>query len=151
MQIALSGLQGIDAYLYVDDVLIASRTHKEHLEKLSRVLTRLEETRFVLNPSKCQFMKPQIKYLGFILDKHGVRPDSSKLQAVADFPTPKSVKDVRAFLGFSNYYRRHIPQMSELAAPLVNLTRKDIEFIWSKDCEEAFTKKLKSHCSDTPS
>ena len=138
LQIALSGLQGIDAHLYVDDVLVASRTYEEHLAKLGRVFRRLEETRFVLNPKKCQFMKSQIRYLGFVLDKHGVRPDTSKLQAVQDFPTPASVKDVRAFLGFSNYYRRHIPHMSDLAAPLVNLTRKNVEFIWSKQCDDAF-------------
>ena len=83
-------------------------------------------------------MKSQIQYLGFVLDKHGVRPDTSKLQSVQDFPTPASVKDVRAFLGFSNYYRRHIPHMSDLAAPLVNLTRKNVEFIWSKECDDAF-------------
>ena len=132
LQIALSGLQGIDAHLYADDVLVASRTYEEHLAKLGRVFSRLEETRFVLNPTKCQFMKQEIQYLGFILDKHGVRPDTSKQQAVQDFPKPTSVKDVRAFLGFSNYYRRHIPRMSELAAPLVNLTRKNVEFVWSR-------------------
>ena len=139
LQIALSGIEGIDAHLYVDDILIASRTYDEHLEKLDRVFTRLGETQFVLNPSKCQFMKTQLRYLGFILDKHGVRPDISKIQAVKDFPTPTSVKDVRAFLGFANYYRRHIPHMSELTAPLVHLTRKDVEFKWSKECEDAFT------------
>ena len=128
LQIALSGLQGIDAHLYVDDILIASRTYEEHLEKLDRVFSRLEDTRFVLNPAKCEFMKSQIKYLGFVLDKHGVRPDTAKLQAVNDFPTPKTVKDVRAFLGFANYYRRHIPQMSELAAPLVHLTKQKCYF-----------------------
>ena len=138
LQIALSGLQGIDAFLYVDDILIASRNYSEHLEKLDRVLTRLEETRFVLRPSKCSFMQRQIKYLGHIIDQHGVRPDPSKVQAVQDFPRPTSVKEVRAFLGFSNYYRRHIPRMSELSAPLVNLTRKNVEFDWTDECEKAF-------------
>ena len=139
LQIALCGLQGIDAHLYVDDILIASRTYEEHLEKLDRVLTRLGETQFVLNPSKCHFMKSQIKYLGFILDKHGVRPDPSKIQAIQDYPTPKSVKDVRAFLGFANHYRRHVKFLSQLQAPLVHLTRKNVDFIWSQECEEAFT------------
>ena len=138
LQIALSGLDGIDAHLYVDDILIATRTYSEHLEKLDRVFTRLEETQFVLNPSKCQFMKTQLTYLGFVIDKHGVRPDMSKLQAVQDFPTPTSVKDVRSFIGFSNFYRRHIPRLSELTAPLVRLTRKDVEFKWSQECEDAF-------------
>ena len=138
LQIALSGLQGIDAFLYVDDILIASRSYPDHLRKLDRVLTRLEDTRFVLRPSKCSFMQRQIKYLGHVIDKFGVRPDESRIQAVQNFPRPTTVKEVRAFLGFSNYYRRHIPHMSDLAAPLVNLTRKHVKFDWSEECEKGF-------------
>ena len=99
MQIALSGLSGIDVFLYVDDLLVASRDYEEHLQKLDRVLTRLEETRFILRPAKCSLMKQQIKYLGHIIDQNGVRPDPTKVQAVQDFPRPTTVKEVRAFLG----------------------------------------------------
>ena len=138
MQIALSGLSGIDVFLYVDDLLVASRDYEEHLQKLDRVLTRLEETRFILRPAKCSFMKQQIKYLGHIIDQNGVRPDPTKVQAVQDFPRPTTVKEVRAFLGFANYYRRHIPNMSQLSVSLVNLTRKNVEFDWSDECEQSF-------------
>ena len=138
LQIALSGLQGIDAFLYVDDILLASRTYSEHLDKLDRVLTRLEETRFVLRPSKCSFMQRQIKYLGHIIDEHGVRPDPSKVQAVQDFPRPTNVKEVRQFLGICNFYAKHVHRFSELSTPLVNLTRKNVDFDWTDECETAF-------------
>ena len=138
LQITLSGLSGIDVLLYVDDLLVASRDYEEHLQKLDRGLTRLEETRFILRPAKCSFMKQQIKYLGHIIDQNGVRPDPTKVQAVQDFPRPTTVKEVRAFLGFANYYRRHIHNMSQLSVPLANLTRKNVEFDWSDECEQSF-------------
>ena len=138
LQIALSGLQGKDVFVYVDDVLIFSKDYPEHLQKLDKVLTRLEETRFVLRPAKCSFMQRQIKYLGHIIDEHGVRPDPFKIEAIQSFPRPKTVKEIRAFLGFANYYRRHIPRMSMLAAPLIHLTKKDVEFMWSEKCENGF-------------
>lgn len=144
LQIALSGLQNDQIMTYVDDIIIGSKTYSEHLTKLDKVLHRLEETKFILRPSKCNFMQRQIQYLGHIIDEYGVRPDPSKVQAVSDFPRPKTVKDVRSFLGFANYYRRHVPRMSDLAAPLSNLTRKDVPFIWTDQCERAFQSIKKS-------
>ena len=89
LQIALSGLQGIDAFLYVDDILLASRTYSEHLEKLDRVLTRLEEARFVLRPSKCSFMQRQSKYLGHIIDENTVFDQTHpKFKLSKTFPVP---------------------------------------------------------------
>ena len=93
LQIALSGLSDLDALIYVDDLLIPSCDYESHLQKLDRVLTRLGEAQFVLRPAKCTFMQKQIKYLGHIIDEHGVRPDHTKIQAIQDFLAPRQSRN----------------------------------------------------------
>jgi hypothetical protein len=84
------------------------------------------------------FAKPQVQYLGYILSSRGVSASPDKVKAVQNYPTPKSVKDVRAFLCLASFYRRLVPKFAVLAKPLTTLTRKDQEFYWGPEQQEAF-------------
>lgn len=94
--------------LYLDDVIIFSRTYEEHLEHLEEVFTQLVRAGLKLKPSKCHLLKPKVQYLGHVVSAEGVKPDPEKIRVVRDWSVPKTEKDVRSFLGFVGYYRRFI-------------------------------------------
>ena len=135
METVFSGLARDKCFIYLDDVLVVGRTFEEHLSNLREVLTRLREAGLKLKPGKCHLAKFQVTYLGYVVSRQGITADPAKVAAVREFPTPKSVKELRSFLGLASYYRRFIPGFSKLAGPLFALTHKDIEFIWSTECE----------------
>lgn len=125
---------------YMDDVLIYSDgSLDDHRKKVRKVLQKLQDAGLQLDIDKSEFEAKSVKYLGYIIEAGaGVRADPAKVEAVKSWETPKTVKGVRSFLGFANYYREFIPQFSTVAAPLTELTKKDAPFIWSPRCEEAF-------------
>ena len=96
-----------------------------------------------LKSSKCLFLRDEVPYLGYVISKHGIRPDPARTDQVKHFPTPKDVTQVRQFIGLASYYRRFIPGFAKVASPLHALTRKGVTFAWSAECEAAF-KQLKS-------
>lgn len=124
--------------VYLDDVLIASCNIKEHVDHVRRVLIKLSEAGLRLKPNKCVFAADEIEYLGHTLTAEGVKPNSGKVEAVRSFPRPSNVKEVKSFLGLANFYRRHIPDMATISRPLTVLTRKDVTFDWTEECETAF-------------
>ena len=123
---------------YIDDILIYSNSKAEHTRHVKLVLARLREAGLQADIDKCAFSVDEVRYLGLIITTHGVRMDPDKLSAVADWPTPTCVKDVQAFLGFANFYRRFIGGFSLLAKALTKLTKKGVKFQWSSTCQEAF-------------
>jgi hypothetical protein len=128
MDFVLTGLIGIDCLAYLDDLICHSATMEEHAEELDRIFRRLERANFKIQPSKCVFAPDTVEYLGHIVTKEGVKPDPKKTRAVEDFPTPRTVRNVRAFIGLAGYYRRHVQNFAEIAKPLTELTRKDNPF-----------------------
>jgi len=96
----------------------------------ANVLHRYDEANMQLHPGKYVFAQPQVQYLGFILSEDGISASPDKVKAVRQYPTPKSVKDVRAYIGLAAFYRRLVPNFASIAKPLSTLTRKDQEFIW---------------------
>ena len=142
MQRVLMGLNPEDGpdfvTVYIDDVLVFSRTLEEHLERLCRVIEWLQEVGLKLKPTKCQFIREEVEYLGHMITPQGLKPNPQLVQAVQEFPTPSSVKTLRQFLGLSSYYRRFIMGFSMIAQPLNQLTRKGVEFSWTAECQEAF-------------
>lgn len=124
--------------VYVDDILIFSRTFEEHLDHLTQVFQRLHETNLRLRPDKCNFAQKEIKFLGHIISPEGIRVDSDKTSAVSQYPVPKTQKQVRSFLGMANYFRRFLKDHSKIAAPLNALLKKDQSFTWTPECQTAF-------------
>lgn len=130
--------------VFVDDVLIISKSFKEHLEHLEIVLKKLMNANLVLNREKCEFGKSNIKFLGHIITAEGISTDPEKIQAITDFPRPRRTKDVRAFLGLTGYYRRFTPEYSKTIEALLELLKKNVKWCWEECQEEAFkaTKEL---------
>ena len=104
--------------VYLDDVLIFSNDLDGHIEHIDKVLTLLEENAIRLRLSKCFFAKKELEYLGHMVSGEGLKPTDSKIKAVTEWPTPKSVQIVQQWLGFCNFYRRYIRNYSHISAPL---------------------------------
>lgn len=144
-------LENLDAFsiAYLDDILIYSETLEEHLKHLQAVFDRLREHKLKLKLKKCGFLKEETGYLGFIINKDGIRPDPNKVAVIKSLATPTCVKEVRSFIGMCSYYRRFVPKFSEIAEPLIALTRKYSKFKWDSKCQIAFDK-LKTLLSEVP-
>ena len=139
MNTVLEGLEGF-ACAYIDDILIFSETVEEHFEHLHTVLDRLQQHKLKLKLKKCQFFMDEIKYLGFVVGREGVKPDQEKVAAIRSMPPPTTVREVRSFMGMCSYYRRFIPSFSQIAEPIIALTKKYARFQWTKSCQTAFDK-----------
>ena len=97
---------------------------EEHEIKFNNLAERLRKANFHLQPDKCEFLRPEVGYLGHIIDKNGVRSDPKKIIAVKNFPVPKTQKNVKQFLGLAGYYRRFIDGFSKIASPFNQLLKK---------------------------
>ncbi|MES9903532.1 MAG: reverse transcriptase domain-containing protein, partial [Sedimenticola sp.] len=138
MSKVLQGLNWKCALVYIDDILLFSANFTEHLDLLGNVFDRLRQANLKLHPLKCQFATRKVEYLGHILSRDGVEVNPSKIQVVKEYPAPKTAKQVRQFLGLTNYYRRFVKDYSKITSPLNKLLRKDIKFDWSPECETSF-------------
>ena len=136
MAIVLQGLPFATAYL--DDILIFSETLEDHLSHLETVFDRLRQHGLKLKLKKCSFLQSETHYLGFIINVKGISPDPAKEEAIKSLPTPTCVREVRSFIGMCSYYRRFIPNFSEIAEPIIALTRKYARFTWSDQCQNGF-------------
>ena len=124
--------------IYVDDLILFSKTFSDHLDHLEMVLTRLRSANLKLGPKKCHFAKREVKFLGHILNENGIATDPNKIQAVKTFPVPKNVKQLKSFLGLAGFYRKFIKDFSKIAGPLYDLFKKDKKFVWDDKCQQAF-------------
>src|SRR6202522_4139900 len=122
----------------MDDILIFARTQEDFEKYTKLVLQRLRENDLFLKAMKCEFNKTRVEYLGMIVEEGKIAMDPLKLGGIRDWPTPTTVKQVRSFLGFGNFYRRFIHHFSELARPLNDLTKKDKKFEWTEECQNTF-------------
>lgn len=137
-------LHGLDfVYAFIDDLLVASPDETTHRNHLRTVLQRLEDNGITINPSKCVFGQPEVKFLGFTVNKEGIKPPAEKVAAITNYPKPKTIEELRRFLGMINFYREHIPKAAELQAPLHaylhNSKKKDRSIIeWNDDATKSF-------------
>jgi hypothetical protein len=125
---------------YVDDLTIFSRTFSDHVEHDTALFRRLRASSLMIKPSKSALGFAELKILGFIVSAKGILPDPGKLRCVQDMPRPSTVKAVQSFTALCSWFRRFIPSFSNIAAPLVQLTKKGHKFVWTEDCEKAFIK-----------
>ncbi|KAL0540278.1 hypothetical protein IC582_024512 [Cucumis melo] len=124
--------------VFIDDILIYSKTEAEHEEHLRMVLQTLRDNKLYAKFSKCEFWLKQMSFLGHVVSKAGVSVDPAKIEAVTGWTRPSTVSEVRSFLGLAGYYRRFVENFSRIATPLTQLTRKGAPFVWSKACEDSF-------------
>ena len=124
--------------VYLDDLLLMSKTPEEHLMHLRIVFETLRKHRFQVKLSKCHFMEQQVKYLGHIISEEGVKPDPAKVQTLLDWEFPTTATGMMQFLGLANYFRKFIPNLSRLAAPLYHLTKKGVVFRKGEEAVLAF-------------
>ncbi|GBG65121.1 hypothetical protein CBR_g49484 [Chara braunii] len=135
--------------VYLDDILVFSKTLQEHQGHLRQVLEKLREANFKINAKKCEWAKTQVLYLGHVLDGDGIKPEDSKIAAIRDWPTPRTLTELRSFLGLANYYRKFVRNFSTIAAPLRRMLKKEAIWQWDKDCTSAL-KKLKRALIEYP-
>ncbi|GBG78485.1 hypothetical protein CBR_g26513 [Chara braunii] len=124
--------------VYLDDILIFSRTIEEHVGHLDKVLSLLRQHKFKINGEKCEFGRTRILYLGHEISPEGLKPDDAKVASIRDWPHPQSVTEMRSFLGMTGYYRNFVKNYSIVAAPLTDLTRLDTPWEWTDRSEAAF-------------
>ena len=114
--------------IYLDDILIFSKTKEEHLIHVEKVLKILEKNTFFLNQEKCEFLLKEIEFLGHMISQNQVKPSPGKMECIRNWPPLKEKKKVKSFLGLCGYYRRFVPNFSEIAAPLIEIGKEDAEF-----------------------
>ncbi|OJT06055.1 Transposon Tf2-12 polyprotein [Trametes pubescens] len=124
IQDTLQDLLDVVCVVYIDGILMFSRTQEEHDQHVRLVLERLRSAGLFANAKKCTFDQPEVEYLGYILGADGIKMHPSKLETIADWPAPASVKDVQSFLGLTNFYRRFIDNYAQIVLPLNALTKK---------------------------
>ena len=135
--------------VYLDDILIFSKTPEEHEEHLETVLRILERENLYAKLKKCDFNKAELLYLGHVLTRDGIKVDPAKISCITDWPTPKNVHEVRSFLGLANYFRKFVQAYSIRAAPLTKLTGKATPWKWTSECQDAFDG-LKADLTSSP-
>ncbi|KAI5316202.1 hypothetical protein L3X38_045378 [Prunus dulcis] len=135
--------------VFIDDILMYSKSRKAHMKHLELVLKTLRRKKLFAKFSKCQFWLDRVNFLGHVISADGVYVDPQKVEAVVNWPQPTSVTEVRSFLGLAGYYCRFVEGFSTIAAPLTRLTRKRVKFEWSKGCEKSFDE-LKTRLTTAP-
>lgn len=167
MEKAMGDMHLLQVIVYLDDIIVFSKSLEEHEERLLKVLDRLEEVGLKISIGKCQFCQPQVKYVGHIVSEAGIATDPEKVEAVKRWKQPTDLKSLRSFLGFCGYYRRFIANYSAIVRPLTELTKgypptqrnrksssdksqfyfqesEPFGFRWDHACSEAFNRIL--HC-----
>jgi hypothetical protein len=124
--------------VFIDDILIYSKTQEDHANHIRVVLQRLCDHRLYAKFSKCEFWLDSVKFLGHTISSEGISVDPTKVQEVMDWKPPTSVHQIRSFLGLAGYYRRFILDFSKIAKPMTELLKKEVKFHWDDKCEEAF-------------
>ncbi|XP_057443701.1 uncharacterized mitochondrial protein AtMg00860-like [Lotus japonicus] len=135
--------------VFIDDILIYSRSKREHKEHLRLVLGILRERQLYAKLSKCEFWLESVQFLGHMVSKAGIAVNPAKVEAVNSWEEPKTVTEVRSFLRLAGYYRRFIEGFSKIAMPLTKLTKKDQPYKWTTECEDSF-KELKKRLTTSP-
>ena len=135
--------------VFIDDILIYSKTKEEHEQHLRLTLQVLRQHQLYAKFSKCEFWLRSVTFLGHVVSDQGVEVDPRKTEAVKKWPKPLTPTDIRSFLGLAGYYRRFVEGFSSIAAPLTTLTKKKSKFEWTDTCEKSF-QELKDRLTSTP-
>ena len=124
--------------VFIDDILIYSRSEEEHSQHLRKVLDTLRTEKLYAKFSKCEFWIRRVEFLGHVVSEKGIHVDPSKIKAIENWSAPKTPTEIRQFLGLAGYYRKFIKNFSSIAKPLTSLTQKGVAFDWEAKQEKAF-------------
>ena len=124
--------------VFFDDIIVFSKTLEEHKEHLKKVFEELHNNKLYVNGKKSEFFLQEIRYLGHIISKEGIKMDPEKLQVIAEWPQPRNLHELRSFIGMCAYYRKFIEKFSVIAGPLHDLTKKNVKYQWTSKEESAF-------------
>ncbi|GJW05478.1 putative reverse transcriptase domain-containing protein [Tanacetum coccineum] len=133
--------------VFIDDILIYSKSKQEHEEHLKIILELLKKEELYAKFSKCEFWIPKVQFLGHVIDNKGIHVDPAKIESVKDWASPKTPTEIRQFLGLAGYYRRFIEGFSKIAKPMTKLTQKKVKFEWGDKQEAAFQLLKQKLCS----
>ncbi|KAK1602150.1 hypothetical protein QYE76_017193 [Lolium multiflorum] len=145
----LRPLIGKSVVVYFDDILIYSKNLEDHVQHVREVLCILRHEKLYANLPKCTFAQNKLVFLGFVVSANGIEVDSSKVEAIHNWPTPTNVGQVRSFHGLAGFYRRFVKDFSTIACPLNELTKKNVPFVWGKAQQKAFDE-LKKRLTEAP-
>ena len=132
------GLKNKQCVCFLDDIMSGSITFDGMIDNLRAVFDRILQSKMLLKPSKCEFFKQKIKFLGVIIDKNGISPCPEKVDSIVKMSPPTSVKGVRSFLGMASFFRRWVEGFSLIAEPLSRLTKKNVRFEWNDETRKAW-------------
>src|ERR1043166_5224593 len=126
--------------VYLDDIIIYSRTFEEHRQHLRKVLSKIRQNQLKLKPEKCEWIKTELKFVGHIVNRKGILPDPENVRKIQEASPPTNVSEVRRFIGMSSYYRNFIQDYSMIVRPFHDLTKKGVPFEWTNERQQAFNK-----------
>jgi hypothetical protein len=135
--------------VFIDDILIYSKSNEEHEAHLRAILEKLQEHELYAKFSKCEFWLNEVGFLGHIVTKDGIAVDLAKVTALTEWEPPKNVGEIHSFLGLAGYYRRFIENFSKIAKPMTELLKKEKKFEWTEGCENSF-QELKKRLVSAP-
>jgi hypothetical protein len=148
MDEALQGLTGRICFVYLDDIIIYGRTPDEHAQRLLQVLQRIREKGLRLQQDKCEFLRPELEYLGHVVTPEGIKPNEGKIRAIKNHKKPHNEKTLRGLLGLVGYYRKFIKNFSMISAPLTQLLKKTTDWQWSPECETSYETLKSALCKE---
>ena len=149
MDMVLSGVLWEVCLVYIDDVIIMGRDFNSHLTNIASVLHRLRNAGLKVKPTKCDFFKQEVMFLGHVISEKGISTDKSKVDKVVSWPTPTNLQQLQQFLGLASYYRHFIQNFATISKPLHRLTEKKTPFHWSSECADSFNQ-LKKLLTSAP-
>ena len=142
----------VNVIVYIDDLLLHSKTHQEHRQQLAALFARLRNANLKVNLKKCEFGADNVSYLGYRLTPNGILPGSDKLKAVRDSKPPRTVHQVRQFMGLCNFFRSHLRNFAQTGAPLHKLISKETKWKGGElldDCMKAYNELKSALCSES--
>lgn len=148
MNALFAGLKGVNLQAFIDDVCLASTSWPEHLNLLNKILKIVEDSGLTLKPSKCLLGAKQITFLGHEISADGIKQDRNKLAAIKAMKPPKDLNELRRFLGLCSYYRKFVRGFSLIASPLLELTKKSVNYNWGTEQQKAFRSLIKELSKD---
>ncbi|EYB86579.1 hypothetical protein Y032_0276g1080 [Ancylostoma ceylanicum] len=134
----LGDLKGPEVSVYIDDILIATKSEERHLEVLGKVLETFQRANLKVKPQKCRLMESSLEFLGQVVDKEGIKTDPEKVTNIKNYPRPGNIAQLRTFLGMAGYYRKFVLRFAQIAKPLHALTSSKFKFSWSHEHDKAF-------------